>query len=590
MQALPISSGPPQFVAPPAYSTAPSTAAATADSSGTPAFAAVVHEALGRSASDPGSPTVRSFKSDSGSSAKKIPPSANGNTPASPPQAFLVSATLPIPISPLPVPLALTQSLTPSTASGAPQNIPASATQDSGATDPPKSSLELQAAANFAAPLNPLPLASAQTATSLPLLPLLSTAPAAAAEIESSSGTLPAQPSQPTSPAPAPANPSDDSPSLLEALPSLQTLPTSQPPPPATDPAQPIPSAQPPQKVPAPPPADPLSSLLQQVFHSQQPPPSVQPPTLAVASQQPLAPAPLEAAQVATKAALTSAALLGAHPATNNSQAASSKPALSEAKESFRPAIASTPASSDAAQSGSHDASSGGGTQNKPDSSPLPDASASNPHEAAGFSQILSATSISGADNSQSSSAPAPASLASAASLNDRGTVADTPAPQASALPSPAPSSPFHNADGATNPFVNSAKLLESANNSEMRVSMQTDNLGTIELRARVAGDQVGAAIMVEKRDAHSALAVELPALQQALSDKQLRVEQVFLFHGSFSSTSGGSGAPAQQGQRGSHSAPQALWESSAAGTPFLGASFEQSGIFDAQGRLSVRA
>jgi hypothetical protein len=145
-------------------------------------------------------------------------------------------------------------------------------------------------------------------------------------------------------------------------------------------------------------------------------------------------------------------------------------------------------------------------------------------------------------------------------------------------------------ADSASGKFVSSAQLLATSGHSEMRVSLDTDKLGSVELRARLAGDQIGAAIMVEKREAHAALAVELPALQQALSDKQLRVDQVALLHGSFSATTGDAGASAKHDHA---NAPRNdLAPTSADGSvpaQLFGAS-AQTGIFDSQGHLSVHA
>jgi flagellar hook-length control protein FliK len=143
--------------------------------------------------------------------------------------------------------------------------------------------------------------------------------------------------------------------------------------------------------------------------------------------------------------------------------------------------------------------------------------------------------------------------------------------------------------------FVGNAKLVQAANHSEMRIAMDTDKLGPVELRARVVGDEVGAAITVEKRDAHAALAVELPTLQQALSEKQLRVDQVTLVHGSLHSTSGDAGAASrQQDQRQGASGSAMPWSSSAPASVSSGYGItfgsESAAIFDSQGRLSVHA
>ena len=147
----------------------------------------------------------------------------------------------------------------------------------------------------------------------------------------------------------------------------------------------------------------------------------------------------------------------------------------------------------------------------------------------------------------------------------------------------------------APNHCVSTAQLAQSGGRSEMHIAMQTDNLGAIELHARISGDTVGAAITVEKRDAHTALAIDLPALQLALSDKQLRVEQISLLHAPMHSTS--VDGPAQHftgnGQSGGRQSPS-FSQSAAAGTAELasitGFSSDTAEIFDAQGRLSVHA
>jgi hypothetical protein len=165
-------------------------------------------------------------------------------------------------------------------------------------------------------------------------------------------------------------------------------------------------------------------------------------------------------------------------------------------------------------------------------------------------------------------------------------------ASSAAAAPPPLPATPpsLPGPDEAPNRAVESAKLVEAAGRSEMRIAMDSDKLGPVELRARMVGDEVGAAITVEKRDAHAVLAVELPALQQALSDKQLHVEQVTLLHASLGSTAGDAGASARQDHRSSPHAALTPWSMSSAGISQMVAGAEPSGIFDSKGRLSVHA
>jgi Flagellar hook-length control protein FliK len=167
---------------------------------------------------------------------------------------------------------------------------------------------------------------------------------------------------------------------------------------------------------------------------------------------------------------------------------------------------------------------------------------------------------------------------------------ADKPALHAR-LPSP-PSSSFVSSESAESRFVNAAQLTEIASHSEMRVAMDTDKLGAIELRAHLVGNEVAAAITVERREAHAVLAVELPALQHALSEKQLRIEQVTLLHGSFNATAGDSGASARQHPRWAPRSHSNAWAPNAATLSSMTASgaSENSVIFDSHGRLSVHA
>jgi hypothetical protein len=168
--------------------------------------------------------------------------------------------------------------------------------------------------------------------------------------------------------------------------------------------------------------------------------------------------------------------------------------------------------------------------------------------------------------------------------------------PSSSPNGSPSTSAPLPDPDGSPIHFVGNAKLVQTASHSEMRIAMDSDKLGPVELRARVVGDEIGAAITVEKRDAHAALSVELPALQQALSEKQLRVDQVTLVHGSLHSTSGDAGAAArqQQDQRQASGALAPPWSIATPNSHFVGQGFlygsDTAMIFDSQGRLSVHA
>jgi hypothetical protein len=247
----------------------------------------------------------------------------------------------------------------------------------------------------------------------------------------------------------------------------------------------------------------------------------------------------------------------------------------------------------------SQDSSSDQGGQNSPNSSPSSDSSAllQTKGSAPGFSDVLSGLSVPKPEIVQSAQPAGPAVPLITTPPQPTESTAHLPAdalPPALAQAQPSLSA-TNSAGTSWGHNVSDAQLTTAAGQSEMRIAMQTENLGAIELHARITGDQVGAAIIVEKHDAHAALAVELPALQQALSDKQLRVDQVALTQGSLSSTAGDTGANTQHNQRGT---PQPLqtpqsnsfWNESRAITTATWFVPEQTGIFTAQGRLSVQA
>jgi flagellar hook-length control protein FliK len=120
-------------------------------------------------------------------------------------------------------------------------------------------------------------------------------------------------------------------------------------------------------------------------------------------------------------------------------------------------------------------------------------------------------------------------------------------------LPAAAPASASEH--GA--PVVNAAHIVDQPGQTEIRIEMQADSLGGIELRAHIAGDQIGASIAVEHHEAQLALASELPALHSALAEKNLRIETLSVTQGTFSSLSGGHGQDA--GQRGQAQYPVRL-------------------------------
>ena len=212
-------------------------------------------------------------------------------------------------------------------------------------------------------------------------------------------------------------------------------------------------------------------------------------------------------------------------------------------------ASASASALADKAQSQSQDSSNGSSPN---DSNPKPDhapATAGAHTDDKGFVQTLDTAAV----NPMNGHSPA-ADAATAAAAE----AAATPAPAQPANSAPQTPSPS-NSDSQTaqslpgasqnQAVVSAAHMLQQPGQTEIRIEMQADSLGGVELRAHIAGDQIGASIAVEHHDVQMALNSDLPALHSALAEKNLRVETLTVSQGTFSSLSGGSGQ--DSGQKG---------------------------------------
>jgi flagellar hook-length control protein FliK len=102
---------------------------------------------------------------------------------------------------------------------------------------------------------------------------------------------------------------------------------------------------------------------------------------------------------------------------------------------------------------------------------------------------------------------------------------------------------PMHSTAGADQTIVSSARLMEHTGQTEIRIEMQSDSLGGVELRAHISGNQIGASIAVEHHDTQVLLANDLPALHNALVEKNLRIDSLSVSQGMPSSTAGGPGS-----------------------------------------------
>jgi flagellar hook-length control protein FliK len=152
---------------------------------------------------------------------------------------------------------------------------------------------------------------------------------------------------------------------------------------------------------------------------------------------------------------------------------------------------------------------------------------------------------------------PAQADATNAAAAATAAAAPPVPAPPANSAPQPAApanadarAADAHLPDASQNQaVVNAAHMVQQSGQTEIRIEMQADSLGGVELRAHIAGDQIGASIAVEHHDAQMALASDLPALHSALTEKNLHVETLTVSQGTFSSLGGGPGQDG--GQRG---------------------------------------
>jgi flagellar hook-length control protein FliK len=129
------------------------------------------------------------------------------------------------------------------------------------------------------------------------------------------------------------------------------------------------------------------------------------------------------------------------------------------------------------------------------------------------------------------------------------------------------PTSPLQNAassDSATasdtalpGADISQAHLLGASGAAEMRISVNTETLGPIELRATSEKDRIGAVIAAAKPETQELLNSELPTLHQALSERNLQVQQLTVSQGSLAGGMSG---------RGGYSQSPDAWQKQAAG------------------------
>lgn len=95
---------------------------------------------------------------------------------------------------------------------------------------------------------------------------------------------------------------------------------------------------------------------------------------------------------------------------------------------------------------------------------------------------------------------------------------------------------------------IQNARLIRSASRAEMRVQLETSQLGPVQLRASVAGSRIGATITVDRPETQWLLASKLGVLHQALNDRNLQVDRIDVVSGSGTNTGGQTGTGTSNG------------------------------------------
>jgi len=137
---------------------------------------------------------------------------------------------------------------------------------------------------------------------------------------------------------------------------------------------------------------------------------------------------------------------------------------------------------------------------------------------------------------------------------------------------------------------VNSAWLRGQADRTEMHIELRSGPLGPLAVHAVVREGEVGAAIRVENRQAQTILATELPALERALGERNLRVENIAVYQGTVA------GGMSDRGGADSYSRPftqqvsDVRWAGDPGQDPAPNLTADIAELEYPQSRLSIRA
>jgi hypothetical protein len=158
---------------------------------------------------------------------------------------------------------------------------------------------------------------------------------------------------------------------------------------------------------------------------------------------------------------------------------------------------------------------------------------------------------------SQTGTAPAPASTTSPAAtlpLAGPATAVADPQSKAGTLPETTPTGPASTVSAtaempaaAAPGQVQLAQMISRAEQSEMRIGMNTSAFGSVEVRAVVHASDVGLVIGSEKGDLRSLMASDIPAITNTLQQQSLRLNSVNFMQGFAFSNNASGGGDSQQ-------------------------------------------
>jgi flagellar hook-length control protein FliK len=266
-------------------------------------------------------------------------------------------------------------------------------------------------------------------------------------------------------------------------------------------------------------------------------------------------------------------------PAIPNAPVANGSTSSSTSSDSVKPANSDS-GSSSASQSGSGDSNS----QN-PNASPNLNGSSLAVANGSGAFAIASADFSRHVATPEAMLSPQTSADTTSTAAAQRPTGTALLTAQQPALPSSLPAS--------LNDVVQASRLYQRVGGAEMHIAMDTDLLGSIDLRAVVHQSGLTATIGVQHADVQALLSSELPGLQHALSQKNLHVEQISIFGSAVGSQSNQGGSQSQQQKHTPAFAPQATaaWPGSANGRDESLASVSDAAVGSGgTGRLSVHA